>query len=181
MSEKNVLILFWTNTGNTEKVAFSIKNGVEDAGARVNMVNTAKSTPDIDFLEYDLVCIGTPSFSWMPPEDLDNYIQNKFKSYEKEGHVKLGAPKIPKKNCLLFCTYSGPHTGKNEAIPAVKYLGQYFEHIGFNIVDEWYILSEFHKSEKISTEGKMGDIRGLPTEKTLKKLEQKAENIIQKI
>ncbi|MCX5908895.1 MAG: hypothetical protein NTY64_17400 [Deltaproteobacteria bacterium] len=31
---------------------------------------------------------------------------------------------------LIFCTYSGPQTGINEAIPAGKFAGQFFEHLG---------------------------------------------------
>ncbi len=37
--------------------------------------------------------------------------------------------------------------GLNEAIPAGKYAGQFFDHLGFEVLDEWYILSEFHGSE----------------------------------
>ncbi len=42
-------------------------------------------------------------------------------------------------------------TGLNEAIPAGKYAGQFFDHLGFEVLDEWYILSEFHGSEINST------------------------------
>jgi methylmalonyl-CoA mutase cobalamin-binding subunit len=55
--------------------------------------------------------------------------------YRRAGRVRTGSPKIPGKNVLIFCTYSGPHTGLNEAIPAGKYAGQFFEHLGFTVVD----------------------------------------------
>jgi len=48
-------------------------------------------------------------------------------------------------------------------------MGQFFEHLGFNILDEWYILAEFHGSIERSTKGRMGDIRGKPTKEELKK------------
>lgn len=54
---------------------------------------------------------------------------------------------------------------------------QYFEHFGFNIVDEWYILSEFHGREDLSTLGRLGDIRGKPTEKELAKVRSDAEAV----
>lgn len=73
------------------------------------------------------------------------------------------SPKIKGKNALIFCTYSGPHTGLNEATPLGKYIGQFFEHLGFTILDEWCILSEFIGSEERSTKGRMGNIRGKPT------------------
>jgi hypothetical protein len=47
---------------------------------------------------------------------------------------------------------------------------QYFEHIGFTILNEWYILSEFHGSIENSTKGRMGDIRGKPTFEDLQKI-----------
>jgi hypothetical protein len=40
------------------------------------------------------------------------------------------------------------------------------------VLDEWYILSEFHGFEKHSTMGKMGDIRGKPTDQDLRKIRE---------
>ena len=77
---------------------------------------------------------------------------------------------------MIFCTYSGPHTGLDEAIPLGKYIGQFFTHIGFSIIDEMYILSEFHGSKEISTKGRMGDIRGNPSEGELKKIRLTVKN-----
>jgi len=61
----------------------------------------------------------------------------KFDDYRKQEKIKTGAPKVPGKNVLIFCTYSGPHTGLREATPVGKYVGQFFEHIGFTVLDEW--------------------------------------------
>jgi hypothetical protein len=46
------------------------------------------------------------------------------------------------------------------------------------VLDEWYILSEFHGSEEMSTKGRMGDIRGMPSEADLKKVKQDATNLL---
>jgi hypothetical protein len=81
---------------------------------------------------------------------------------------------VPGKDALIFCTYSGPHTGIREAIPAGTSVGQFFEHLGFVIVDEWYALSEFHESEEFSTVGRMGNIKGLPIQQDLKRIEDQA-------
>lgn len=75
----------------------------------------------------------------------------KFDDYRKQGKIKTGAPNVPRKNTLIFSTYSGPHTGFNEATPVGKYVGQFFEHLGFTVLDEWYVLSEFHGSVERST------------------------------
>ena len=108
---------------------------------------------------------------------MTEFLQKKFAQYREKGKVKLCAPKVPGKNALVFCTYSGPHTGINEAVPAGKFVEQFFEHLGFSVVDEWYVLSEFHGSEENSTKGKMGDIRGKPNKKDLRKIKKKAQTI----
>ena len=105
----------------------------------------------------------------------------KFDENRKQGRIKTGAPKVPGKNALIFCTYSGPHTGLREATPVGKYMGQFFEHIGFTVVDEWYVLSEYHGNEERSTKGRMGDIRGKPTEDDLQKIRMDAEKLASKL
>ena len=74
-------------------------------------------------------------------------------------------------------TYSGPHTGIDEATPVGKDMRQYFEHIGFNVVDEWYVLSEFHGSLENSTLGRLGDIRGKPTVEQLQVIKDDSKRI----
>jgi hypothetical protein len=54
---------------------------------------------------------------------------------------------------------------------------QYFEHIGFTVIDEWYILSEFHGSMENSTKGRMGDIRGKPTSEDLQKIKEDSKRV----
>jgi hypothetical protein len=65
-----------------------------------------------------------------------------------------------------------------EAVPAGKYIGQFFEHLGFNTVGEWYILSQFNISsptmENANIEGRMGDIRGKPKNEEPQKIKQDA-------
>jgi hypothetical protein len=98
---------------------------------------------------------------------MTTFLQKKFALCRQNGKIKPSAPKVPGKNALVFVTYSGPHTGIDEATPVGKDMRQYFEHIGFNVIDEWYILSEFHGSLEHSTQGKLGDIRGKPTAEQL--------------
>ena len=82
---------------------------------------------------------------------------------------------------LIFCTYSGPHTGINEAIPAGKYAGQFFEHLGFTVLDEWYIVGEFHGNERASTMGRLGDIRGRPNQQDLAQVQRDVSELVQSI
>ena len=78
---------------------------------------------------------------------------------------------------LIFCTYSGQHTGLNEATPAGKFAGQFFEHVGIPVIDEWYVIGEYHGSLSASTEGRLGDIRGQPTEDVLQEITQRAHQL----
>lgn len=172
---KTALLLYWSASGNTEKAACSIADGLQDAGWTVTQHKLTEAEDDC-FFDYDLVCLGFPSYNWHVPAPVEQYLKAKFADYKKEGRILPGAPKIGK-DVLLFCTYSGPHTGMREAVPAVKYAGQFFEHFGFDVADEWYILSEFHGSVEASTLGRMGDIRGLPSEEDLARIRVAAKNL----
>jgi flavodoxin len=180
MKRMKAAVIYWSKTGNTEKVAMAIKEGLETSGVQV-LFKRIEDAEGIDFYDYDLTCVGFPSYQWHPPEPVDAFLKSKFNGYRQKGFVKTNAPKISGKNALIFCTYSGPHTGINEAIPAGKYAGQFFEHLGFTVVDEWYILGEFHGSEERSTRGRMGDIRGRPSEEDLKKVKRDAANLLQRV
>jgi flavorubredoxin len=177
---RRAVIIYWSKTGNTEKVAFATQDGLENAGVNVT-IRRLNEAEDLDFYDYDLICIGSPSYQWHPPRPLVDFLMEKFNHYRRLGRVKLGAPKLAGKKLLVFCTYSGPHTGLNEAIPVGKYIGQFFEHLGFEVIDEWYVLSEFHGSNKNSTMGRMGDIRGKPTIEDLDKIKIKASKIAHRL
>jgi flavodoxin len=177
---KRAVIVYWSKTGNTEKAAQAIKEGLEEAGIKV-AVKKPEDAEDLDFFSYDLVCVGFPSVQWHPPKPMADFLQKKFVEYREQGKVKLGAPKVAGKNALVFCTYSGPHTGVGEAVPAGKYVGQFFEHLGFNVIDEWYVLCEFHGSEENSTKGKMGNIKGKPNKEDLRKIIKDAQTIARKL
>ena len=77
---------------------------------------------------------------------MDKFLKNKFAACRKEGKIKPCAPKVPGKNALIFVTYSGPHTGIDEATPTGKYMRQFFEHLGFTVLCELGVLSESHGS-----------------------------------
>lgn len=173
---KKALIIYWSKTGNTEKVAQAIKQGLEEEEVQVT-VKKPEEAEAIDYFDYDLVCVGCPSYSWHPPEPVTAFLKKKFVACRQQGKIKPSAPKVPGKNALVFVTWSGPHTGMAEAVPVGKDLGQYFEHIGFTVVDEWYVLSEFHGSLENSTQGRMGDIRGKPTKEDLQKVKDDARRV----
>jgi flavodoxin len=167
------LIVYWSSTGNTEKVACAIREGLAEGGAKVT-IRKVEDASGVDFYDHDLVCIGFPSYHWSPPKPVDEFLKTKFRIYQRQGRVKVGAPKVPGKHALVFCTYSGPHTGMREAIPAGLYAGQFFEHLGFVVRGEWYVPGEFHGSEEASTKGRLGDIRGRPNSDDLQRVKRDA-------
>jgi flavodoxin len=173
---KSALMVYFSNTGNTQKVALAICVGLEAGGFKVELKKPPEAV-NIDFYNYDLVCVGSPSIEWQPAKPIGDLLKAKLNLYRDKGKIKPSAPKVPGKNALVFCTYSGPHTGIDEATPAGKTMRQYFEHFGFNIVGEWYVVGEFHGREDMSTLGRLGDIRGKPTPEDLAKIKMDAQQI----
>ena len=171
--EINAIIIYWSAGGNTEKVAQAIVQGLKESGSNVTLVRT-EDAQNVDFFAYDLVCVGFPSYQWHPPEPVVGFLKDRFRTYRKQQRIKVGAPSVPGKNALIFCTYSGQHTGINEALPAGKYVGQFFEHLGFDVLDEWYIVGQFHGSKEANTRGRMGDIRGRPNNHDLAQVQRDA-------
>jgi len=173
-------LVYWSKTGNTEKVANAIKQGLIKAEVDLSFWKIGEAE-DHDFLDYDLYCIGFPSHSWHTPEPVTKYLKEHHRKHANAGLVKPSSPRVPGRHALVFCTFSGPHTGIDEATPAVKYAGQFFEHIGVSVVAEWCVLSEFIGDERASTQGRMGDTRGKPTEEELEKITQDTIELVQSI
>jgi hypothetical protein len=160
------VVLYWSAGGNTEKVAQAIHETLESSGVGA-LLKPIEDADDVDWFDYDLVCVGFPSYQWHPPQPVDRYLQHKFGEYRRLGKVQVGAPPITGKHALTFCTYSGQHTGINEALPATQYAGQFFEHLGFTVWGQWCIVGQYHGSEQANTQGRLGDIRGRPDERDL--------------
>jgi len=178
--ELKALILYWSATGNTEKVAFAIQKGLEKEKVKPILKKVTEAA-DEDLCTYDLIFAGSPAYMFHPPEPVYRFLREKHKFHVKRGDVKLGSPIIPGRTAVMFCTYSGPHTGINEAIPVTKYMGQIFEHVGFEIAGEWHIIGEFHNREEHSTKGKLGDTRGRPNEQDLAKVEDDTSKLVRSI
>lgn len=106
-----------------------------------------------------------------------DFLKNKLANYRKQGKVKLVTPQSGRQERVDILHYSGPHTGIGEATPTGKYIVQFLEHIGFPVIDEWYVLSESHGWEEDNIKSKMGDIRGKPTEEELLKIKEDPEKI----
>ena len=182
MMQKNskALVLYWSATGNTEKVAKAIQRSLslESIDSVLKRVEEAEEE---ELYNYDLVFLGSPVVRQLPPEKVQRFVRNKSRIHRERGDIKVCAPRVAGKNAIVFCTYAGPHTGIREALPVGEYLGQFFEHLGFDVKDKWYIVGEFHGREDLSTQGKLGDIRGRPNAEDLSEIERRVSELISSV
>lgn len=176
----NALIIYFSKTGNTEKVASAIKRGLEKAGLEVTVKKVDEATEE-ELYDYDLVCFGSPVLHSLPPPPVFKFIRKNEKKYRKTDEVNLSSPRFINKNAIIFCTYSGSHCGISEALPVGKYIRQFFEHLGFDIKAEWYEVGEFHGWEAGSTKGRLGDIRGRPNAEDLALVELRTTQLVRSL
>jgi flavodoxin len=175
-----VLNLYFSATGNTEKVALTISETVKELGNDIDTVKIKATEMDLDLLQYDAVFAGSGVYTWLPGEPLMDLFAHLRKTAASRGEIRPASPKIPGKKAVIYCTYGGVHTGVNEAVPAVKYMGQLCDHLGFTIVGEWYILGAYHpeKMRMHSVGGRMGDIRERPDKADLKDIAERVKGIL---
>ncbi len=155
------LVINYSATGNTRKVAEAIQESLLQEKVE-SILCSVQDAADEEFNNYDLVFLGSPSIEFLPPAPVMRFIKDKLDLHRARGDIKLCAPRVPGKTAVVFCTYSGPHTGLNEATTAGKYMAQLFEHLGFDVAGQWYVVGEFHNGNELNTMGRLGDIRGRP-------------------
>lgn len=174
----NILNIYFSSTGNTSKVANVIKETLRETGHQVETVKVAKDT-SLDILSYDFIFLGSGVYEWLPGKPLIDLLARLRRSYVEKGFIMPASPRISGKKAVVYCTYGGAHTGINEAIPAAKYMGQLFDHLGFDVIAEWYIAGEYHgKLKEFSEVGRLGDIRGRPNEMDLNDVVQKVKGVL---
>jgi flavodoxin short chain len=86
-------IIYWSGTGNTEKMAELIAKGAGDAGAEVVSKNVASASPD-EVDGYDVVVLGSPS---MGAEEVEESEMAPF--------VASIAPKLKGRRAALFGSF----------------------------------------------------------------------------
>jgi hypothetical protein len=176
----NVLNLYFSSTGNTEKVAFKIRDTVRELGHKVETVKVTSGDIDVDVLKYNFVFVGSGVYGQLPGKSMIELHQRLLQKYNEEGEVKPASPRRPSTYVVVYCTYGGVHTGINEAIPAVKFMGQLYDHLGYTIVGEWYVVGEYktNRFRDRSIGGRLGDIRGRPNAEDLEEVAEKVKGIL---
>ncbi|MFW5501478.1 MULTISPECIES: flavodoxin domain-containing protein [unclassified Maridesulfovibrio] len=175
-----ILNLYGSLNGQTEKVALEIAKVAEQAGHNVSTVNLKKEGVIFDLLKYDLTFVGSGVYTWLPGKSVKDWIERQL-GYARDNDLILpGSPRIPGKFACVYCTYAGPHTGEAEAIPAIKYMGQLFDHMGINVADEWSVVGAFvpGKMQHFNTSGRLGNIEGRPNADDLKQVREKTAGLL---
>ena len=172
------LILYASLGGNTERVALRIQDVLCAEGLDIKSIKVDHET-EIDLYQYDLIFLGSPVQLWLPTKKMMDFVRRTIVHYQKTGDLVPCSPVRPGKYAICFCTYAGPHTGISEAVPAIKWMRTFFEHLGFVVLDEWYTVGEFTGSEENSTRGRLGDIKGRPNEDDLLEIEDKTKGILE--
>lgn len=174
-----VLNLYFSSTGNTEKVAKKIDETVKELGHTVDTVKISSKGFSLDLLDYDFIFVGSGVYGQLPGKGYIDLHRELLQKYVKAGEIVPASPKRAASYVVPYCTYGGVHTGINEAIPAVKYMGQLFDHLGFTILGEWYVVGEY-KTKKLqshSVGGRLGDIRGRPNQADLEEVAEKVKGV----
>ncbi len=82
-----VLILFYTRSGNTEKMARLVEEGVKDAGAEAAVKPVSDATLD-DLTAADGIIIGSPTYYGLPAAEIIKFIDESVKLHGRlEGKV----------------------------------------------------------------------------------------------
>jgi flavodoxin I len=173
----NALVVYWSATGNTEKIASVIERTLREEGVETRSVKLPVED-DINVLDYDIVFLGSPSYQFLPPDPMLQWVRGRMKFHNERSDIKPCSPRLPGKTGVTFCTYSGPHTGIAEAIPVGKVLGQLLDHLGFELRGEWYTIGEFHGNERFSTRGRCGNIVGHPNDDDLAEIAGKVRDLL---
>jgi len=88
-------IIYFSQTGNTEKVARAIARGLDEAGSFTQLTRL-EEVSKVDLGQFDLISLGTPVFYYKEPFNVKDYIK--------------GLPSLKGKFVFLFITTGGHPT-----------------------------------------------------------------------
>jgi hypothetical protein len=170
-----VLNLYYSSTKNTEKVARLIHDVIKELGYVIDTIKVDSPQVNIDVLQYSMIFVGSGVYGQLPGQPLIDLHRRLLQRYNEAGEVKPASPRRASAYTVIYCTYGGVHTGINEAIPAVKFMGQLYDHLGYTIVSEWYVVGEYltENLRNRSVDGRLGDIRGRPNQQDLREVKEK--------
>lgn len=166
--------------GQTEKIAMEIEKTCLQAGYPVSTIDICKQDEPLDLLAATITFIGSGVYTWLPGKQMLKWIDINLAHARENGQILPGSPRIPEKYVCIYCTYAGPHTGESEAIPAIKYIGQLFDHMGITIADEWAVPAAFIPKTlaDLNSIGRLGNIQDRPNNQDLKTIREKTLGLL---
>ena len=170
-----ILIGFHSDTGNTEKVAKSMKEGLVEEGQDVTLIPT-KEVDTSSLKSYDLVLLGTGVYGGQVGKSLLTIVKN--------------ATELPPK-MVLFSTHMQPNVSpkffnrlkrtieKNNSTVVAEFdcVG---EEIGLPAALLEKMLGAMPPEQRSQTEKWMESIKGRPNDKDLEKAKEFAKSLISK-
>ena len=174
----SALVLYWSGTGNTRSVAEAIHATLESHGIEARL---AKITEDleIDAFAPNLVFLGAPVYGNLGPRPVMRFLER----LRDGSPVLAAAPEQPGHYAVVFCTYGGGHTGVDEAVPFLKYMGQVFAHHGVRVVEEWPVAGEFKgvKDPHYNASGRLGSVVGRPDQRDLDEVSGRVAGLLRRL
>jgi len=147
------LVVYYSETGNTEKVAKAIARAVAGDVKRVE-----ETKPD-ELVDYDLIFIGTPVHGSGPAKKIENFLDE--------------LPQLSGKKAVAFCTM---HIGGDEM--TFKIIKEKFEKRGVIFIDSFSCLGW---SRLVANFGPRIFNKGRPNEEDLRKAVEFAKKAVEEI
>lgn len=160
------LVFYDSIGGNTERVARAIHETVVSTWGDADIVKVRKETA-VNFLDYDLILIGSPVIDWLPTKKLMESVMGFMKTENAAGRIRPSSPIVPGKFGVCFGTFGGPHIGQTEAVPMTAWLRAFLEHLGYLALHAWHVPGAFQNRDELNRFGRLGDIRHRPDEADL--------------
>lgn len=178
-----VLNLYAALNGQTRKVSRERERACAEQGCAVTSRDVAGQESPLDFLAPNLIFIGSGVCTWLPGKAMLSWIDRQLRNAREQGLITPGFPRRPGRFACAYCTYAGPHTGEAEAAPALKYMGQLFDHLGIPVVAEWAIPGAFvpEKMRFMNVQGRLGDIRDRPDAHDLRAIREKVHGLVRSL
>ena len=94
--ERNLkaLIVYFSATGNTRKVADAIHQGLLSERVESTLCSV-QDAGEKEFYDYDLVFLGSPSIEFLPAEPMMRYIKERLNLHRAGGTSSWGLPRYP--------------------------------------------------------------------------------------
>jgi len=104
-----VLIVYDSRTGNTEKMAHAVEEGVKRAGAEAALKKVDEASVD-ELLSVQGLILGSPVYYGLPSGKIKAFVDESVKYHGKLEGIAGGA----------FCSAGGTHTGSETTIMALN-------------------------------------------------------------